>query len=396
MDSPLKTNWSVVGIAVLSGIVAALYVGKVPPALPFIRSDLNLTMVDGGYVISTFNMLGMAMAMLIGTMVDQLNRKLLIFFSFFCLSVGGLIGSLSESLTFLLFSRMIEGGGFICLAVAMPAIVIAASSEKDRSIAISLWSIFTPAGMALALICFPYLEDIFRWQGVWQLLSVLPLIMCGAVAAVFRQLPSPPPVGGNPLQLIGQTLSQKGLWLIALTFGGYTLQWVSLMVWLPTFLTGDLGYGQGTAALITAGVIAMNIPSNIIGGWCLKKGIDARYMILVGCGVMGVCVLGILLVPMDNLYRVIACFCFSLLGGLVPATMFAYTPRYAPSPGHMSASSGMLMQGSALGQFIGPPLLAGAVSLSGGDWVNALYPMLGGCLLSLVCGYYVIQGKRKG
>lgn len=393
MEEIQKTDWPVVSVAVLGGIVAALYVGKVPPALSFIQTDMGFDLVQGGYVISIFNLLGMVTAMLIGTAVDQFDRRLLILLSFGLLSFGGLVGSFSDSLSVLLLSRVIEGSGFICIAVAMPAVVIASSSAKDRPLAISLWSIFTPTGMALALIFFPYLEGTLNWRGIWQMLSFLPVLVCVAVFFLFRDIPIPIKTTRNPFELVLQTLSQKGLWLIALSFGGYVLQWVSLMVWLPTFLRVDLSFEKGEAAFLTALIIAMNIPSNIMGGWLLRKGLNARVLIIIGSLFMAAMSVAIFVLPLDAYLQVLCCFLFSLIGGGIPACLFAYTPKYAPSPSHMSASSGMLMQGSSLGQFIGPPLLAYAVSLGGGNWSNAVYPMIVGAMVTLISGWFVTKGK---
>jgi hypothetical protein len=53
-----ETRWPVVLITVASGIVAALHIGKISPALPAVRSDLGLDLVQGGLVVSMFYVLG--------------------------------------------------------------------------------------------------------------------------------------------------------------------------------------------------------------------------------------------------------------------------------------------------------------------------------------------------
>ena len=44
-----QTRWDIVALAVFAGVVAALQVGKVPPALPEIRADLDLSLVTGDF-----------------------------------------------------------------------------------------------------------------------------------------------------------------------------------------------------------------------------------------------------------------------------------------------------------------------------------------------------------
>ncbi|NVJ93383.1 MAG: MFS transporter [Methylocystaceae bacterium] len=386
-----KTQWPVVFVSALGGIVAALYVGKVPPALGLIRNDLDLDLVQSGYVMSVFNALGMILAMLVGTVIDRFNRKVLIISSFVLLSISGVIGSFADSFTLLLISRVFEGSGFISIGVAMPAVVVAVSAPQDRSLAISLWSIFTPTGMAIGLVTFPFLAEGLGWRGAWQIYAILPLLAALAAWLTFKKVSLPAKPSGNSIEIILQTLKVKGLWAIALSFGGFVLQWVSLMVWLPTFLIADMGFEKNMAALMTALIIGINIPSNIAGGWLLRQGVPARVLISLSCFCLGMSILGIFVLPLDDTTRIVCCFVFSLIGGLVPACLFAYIPTYSPSLSHLGASSGMLMQGSSTGQFVGPPLLAYVVSLSGGSWGNAVYPMLGGTLLTLLAGLYVTR-----
>jgi MFS transporter, DHA1 family, inner membrane transport protein len=52
----------------------------------------------------------------------------------------------------------------------------------------------------------------------------------------------------------------------------------------------------------------------------------------------------------------------------------------------MGAATGMLMQGSNLGQFVGPSLVAAAVAAAGGSWTGALVPLIGGAVLTMAAG----------
>lgn len=64
---------------------------------------------------------------------------------------------------------------------------------------------------------------------------------------------------------------------------------------------------------------------------------------------------------------------FSGLGGLEPASLFALAVRAAPHPRTVSTTVGWMMQGSALGQFVGPPAVAAVATLAGGwHWSPAV------------------------
>jgi MFS family permease len=78
MTTSDRTQWPIVWLTVAGGIVAALHVGKISPALPALRGDLELSLVQGGFVVSMFYVLGMTLGMVVGVMVDRLGRRALI------------------------------------------------------------------------------------------------------------------------------------------------------------------------------------------------------------------------------------------------------------------------------------------------------------------------------
>jgi CP family cyanate transporter-like MFS transporter len=70
--------------------------------------------------------------------------------------------------------------------------------------------------------------------------------------------------------------------------------------------------------------------------------------------------------------RYAAVLTFSMVGGLIPGTLFSLAVRLAPDERTVSTTVGWMQQFSSLGQFAGPPLVAWVVARSGGwqwSWV---------------------------
>jgi hypothetical protein len=126
----------------------------------------------------------------------------------------------------------------------------------------------------------------------------------------------------------------------------------------------------------------------------LRRGAPRR-LLIVGCAaLMGLSAWGIFTPSLSNETRYALCLAFSFAGGFIPASLFAGVPNHAPSPGHMGAATGMLMQGSNLGQFVGPSLVAAAVAAAGGAWTGALTPLIGGAVLTMAAG--LLAGHVEG
>ncbi len=370
-------------MAVLAGVVAAMHVGKLPPALPRIREDLGLSLVAGGFVISLFNVLGMSLSVFVGGLCDWLGRRRLVIVGFSCLAAGGALAALSHTLPPLMISRLVEGVGFIAISVSMPAVVLAAASERDRPMALSLWSVYTPTGMTLVLLSAPVALEVVGWRGIWWVIAALCPFMAYGVLWAMRQVTLPAPATGRLVGTLREAVSSPGLLLLALIFCVYAFQWVTLMVWLPTFLTESLSLDLAQASVATALVVLSNIVGCLAGGWLLRGGRSARRLVLLGGAAMGVAEIGIFLPVLGDGARIALCIAFSLLGGLIPPGLFGCVPLRAPSPRHLGAGNGMLMQGSALGQFAGAPIVAATVSAAGNDWRFALIPMLTACAVSI-------------
>ncbi|MDH3263727.1 MAG: MFS transporter, partial [Paracoccaceae bacterium] len=381
--------WSAVAVAVLAGVVAAMHIGKLPPALPLIREDLGFGLVMGGFVVSLFSVLGMTLAVFLGAMADWLGRERLVVLGFSCLVAGGALGAAAQGLPLLMLGRLVEGIGFISVSVGLPAVVFRAAARRDQPLALAIWSVFTPLGMSLAMLAAPWALAALGWRGSWWALAAVCPVIAAAVLVVMRRLGVPRGSQVRFLPLVLQALACRGFLLIALTFMAYAFQWVTLMVWLPTFLGESLGSSLESAALVTALIVLMNVPGCLLGGWLMRRGASARGLVLAGSLIMALAATGIFLPGLPGPARMVLCVAFSFFGGLIPPSLFNSVPAAAPSAHHVGAGNGMLMQGSALGQFIGAPAVAVAVAWAGGNWSAALIPMLSACALTMIAGNFV-------
>ena len=311
------TDWRTVAAALALGVVAALHIGKVPPALPEIRTEMNLDLVGGGFIVSTFNVLGMLLGLVMGRFADQIGRRKTATLGCIFFVVGGGFGALAGGLPIILASRAIEGLGFMAIAVTMPSIVAEVASKRDRSFALGLWSIFMPLGFSIALLVTPVLLSVAGWRMLWgglAALSLLSMLLLLPNLRVARQN-----AADVPHQRFSEVLGQPRLWLLSAAFGAYVFQWVTLMAWLPTFLIGTLGYSLGGASVATALVVAANVPGNLLAGVLMRSGAPPSWLITIGSTTMAIAAAGLFLgtsfAPLTGLGL---CLLFSFLGGTHP------------------------------------------------------------------------------
>ncbi|MBL8669368.1 MAG: MFS transporter [Alphaproteobacteria bacterium] len=369
---PESTSWALVLLLVGAGVVAALHVGKAPPALPPLRADLAMSLTASGWCVSLFNVIAAALGMLAGLAADRAGHRRLMLTGLGAMTAASLAGSLAPDAEWLLVSRVVEGSGFLCVVVAAPTLILAATAERDRRLALGLWSTYLPAGAALMLAGAPWLLPQLGWRGVWAgtaAASLAYLVGLALVAGRLRSAPSPTRAR-NAVGAVASTVGAPGPVLLGLCFGLYTVQWMAVIGFLPTYLAEQRGHGPAMAALVTAAVVAVNIPGNILAGWLLHRGVGRGAVIGAGACGMAVAAPFIFGGHESEAWRLAGCAMFSCLGGMVPAGVLAGVPRHAPRPELTATTNGLAVQGSNLGNLAGPPALA-AVASGAGGWTDA-------------------------
>jgi MFS family permease len=388
-----RTSWPAVCAALLAGVVAAAYVGKLPPALPALKTEFGLSLVAAGWVVSTFNTVALATAVGFGLVADRIGAFRFALAGLALLVAGGLSGAAAPSGAWLVVSRVVEGAGLLAVTVSGTALIFAAAAPGDRKLTLGIWSTYMPFGMAVAMVAAPLVIDAVGWRGLWLAVVAATVVAAAALASQRRNYPQPPPSGRTFGAIVG-ALGQRGAWWNSLVMTFYTAQWSGVMVWLPTFLVQTRGASLTTASLVAAAVVAVNVPGNLTGAWLIQRHTPRGLVVCAAAVLMGAFAVGIFAEGAPDWLRLGSCLAFSYFSGVIPAVSFAASQSYARSQSQVASLQGLMMQGSNLGQFVGPPAIAAAVSVSG-RWGDAVYVMVAAAALTFVCGLAVGRDERR-
>jgi MFS family permease len=386
------TRWSAVWAVFAGGLVCGAYVGKVPPALPLQREELGLTLVESGFIATTFNVIGMLVGMFVGVLCDRFGHKRLGLAGIAVMCLAGLLGAAAWDFPSLLASRFFEGVGFILFTVAGSALMAAAAEAADRTKAMGLWSSYMPAGGSAAILVAPLILASFGWRGWWVAMSAVAALVFVLLA---RHAPTTRYGGVSSLKLALESLAQPASVALALLFAFYVAQWTSVMIWLPTFLVEERGASAALASLLTAFMVLINVPGNLAGGWLLAHGVRRGPLILAACAVMVVTDVVMLTDAVPDALRYASCLVFSMGVGVIPACIFSGVVVHAKTPQHVGTTNGMVMQTSQAGQFVGPIVLAWLATHFGG-WGASLWAMLAFAASAAACGYAVLRIEARG
>src|SRR5688572_22420421 len=259
---------------------------KVPPALPLLRADLGLTLVESGWIQTMLYTIGAVAGVFFGVLAERSGVKRAALAGLGLMVAGGLLGALAGGYPTLLAARILEGVGFLSFVVAAAPLLTAATLPRDRATAFSIWSSYMPTGGTLALLVAPLALASFGWRSLWVVLAAYTAL-CAVLVA--RRVPAPQLGGGGigSLRLLTESLLRPGSLALCLGFICYVGQWNSLMTWLPTYVVEVRGASQGSAALLTAAYVAINIFGNQLGGVLLRAGVPRWAVMAGGAAAMG-------------------------------------------------------------------------------------------------------------
>lgn len=369
-------------LVVLAGVSAALHVGKLPPALPVLRESLGISLVQAGFMLSLVQFAGMALGLLVGLAADGWGLRRSMVTGLLVLFGASVWGGFAQDAGSLLALRAVEGFGFLLASLPGPSLIRRLVPPQRISAMLGLWGAYMPFGTAAALLGGPWVLAHAGWRFWWDLIGGLSLLMA---LALWRWVPPDlavlsPQAGGRPApepwaRRLGRTLRAPGPWLVALTFAMYSGQWLAVVGFLPS-IYAQAGISGGVGGVLTALAAAVNMGGNIVSGRLLQRGWRADSLLYIGFAAMGVGAFAAFTGLPDTVWpaplRFVAVLLFSMVGGMIPGTLFSLGVKLAPSEDTVSTTVGWMQQWSALGQFAGPPIVGWLAGRVGGwqwTWV---------------------------
>lgn len=394
--TPERTDWIAVTAVVAAGMVAAMQVGKGLIAGPLLQADLGLDLAALGWITSVFAIVGVVGGMPAGAMVAAVGDRRMLGIGMGILIVGILIGAASPNFGLLILSRVLEGSGFLLVVVAGPAILMRIVASARRDIVFALWSCFMPAGMAIAMLSGPLF---YSWQAIWWASGLVALLSLLTILASV----SPAQAGRRPVVTTGlradatTTLTSRGPVLLFALFALYSLMTFTLFSFLPILLVTRMHVSLGTAGVLSALITLANVIGNLAAGHMLSRGVGRARLIIIAATLMGASGLWIFLSQSDDAVIFALCVLFSAIGGLIPATLISTIPMLSPSPALAPMAMGLLMQGSNLGQLVGPVAVGTAIEAYG--WASGAAFIAAGalcCILLATTLDVVLRNKAQG
>jgi len=384
---------------VLAAVCTGLHIWDLPAAIPFIRDELSVTLLQAGALLGITQAAGMLGGLAVALLAELIGERRCLLAGLALVSLGSAWGAVSWSVPSLMMSRMIEGGGSLLVVVTGPGLIRRSTPQHRINTAIGWWGAFTGVATFAGLTASALILQAAPWRLLWWVMTALTLM---PVPLILARVPRDQTRGAagaaTAARRVGVTVRSPKPWIAGLIFACYTIQWMTVVGFLPTIYTGSglTGCWPGMLSAVVGGV---SVIGSIGAAPLLQRGIPARALLIGGFAAMAVTSLLTFAIhwaslPAGLIVEVACVSAFSLLGGAIPATLFRIAVDLAPPAGSAPAVIGLMQQIFNTGSVVGPALAAWLATCTGGWqstwWMTCTFAALGS-LLSLY-----LAGSRRG
>jgi MFS family permease len=387
----LPYAWVILIVVFLASVAAPLNQAKIPPLMPVIMEAFQLSLGQVGWLMSVFALTGLLLSLPVGIFLQKFGPKSLGLIALACLTLGAALGALSKDPGLLLFSRVIEGSGMGLIAVVAPAAIAMWFPSEKQGIPIGIWATWVPVGTVTVYALAPAMVAALGWQSVWWLGAIFSLLIL-MIYAIFMRLPPWMETAAHQkteasvlseITLAMKALNHKSIWMLGLVFACFTLTFMGLGTYMPTFLSEVRGYSLSQAAYISSISTVVVLVSAPLAGWISDRIGSRRLVFSIPFLVIAVMFLFPFKVVGWQIYAFMILLGF--IAGAVPTATFAAAPEMMRKPELAGLGMAVVMFGQNLGMFIGPILFGRLVENLG--WVTAGYCLIPSCILGFMIGW---------
>jgi|GEM_PF-2734935 len=392
-----RSSWPIVWTAFGAGVVATIIQFSIPPILPLLQNQHDISYTNSGLLMSLFALTTLLTAVPSGFVIQKHGVRKIGVIGLAILLLGIVFNFFSTTFFLLIIARMIQGIGFGLISVAAPSAIGQFVDHKIMSLAMGIWSTWVPVGSLLMFFVAPTIVSNFKVETLWTIIIILILIV-----AYFYLKIIPKEIeqkAEEEIEDVSETLGKTevkkelkntNIWWVAVAFASLTFSLFAFNTWIPTYLTDTTSVTLVTASWIPSVVSLFMIGSNMYAGLFLGKFRNNIMIFIVPALVTA------LLWPMFMIEQSIILYSSAILlglsGGFVPTIIFASAPLLAKSKETVGIAMSIIIVGENAGILIGPTIF-GAVRDVTGDYIMSFWLLTFSGFITLIAAYKIWKSK---
>jgi len=364
----MRGSWPLMLALWGAGLGAAMQYAKISVIYDLLGDVYPDGGVALGWLVSVVGGIGIVLGVVAAMLVARVRYRRALLGALWLGALVSLGQALLPPLPAMLALRLIEGISHLAIVVAAPTLIAQIATNAQRGLALSLWGTFF--GVAFAVMAWGG-RPLAITAGIPALFAMHALYMAGFAIYLSPRLRTLPQEGEIPTFSLSSILathraiyassriSAPGLgWLF------YTFCFVSILTVLPPYLDPAVRTAvMGSMPLVS---IAVSMTLGVI----MLRYMSAVLVVTLGFGLSMLCMIWLWAVPALPL----ACLALAGAMGLIQGASFAAVPQLNDTAVTQTQANGAMAQMGNLGNTLGTPVMALALSA----WGYLSLPILAG------------------
>lgn len=166
----------IIGSLSTSVLLASVGTSMANIVLPVVSMDFRVSFSDAKWVVLSYLIITTVMSLIVGRIGDMKGRRIILMFGSIFFIIGSLACARSSSLSFLIFSRVVQGIGGAALIVLPLAIVTKVIAKEKTGRVIGLLATMSAMGTATGPSLGGFLLSVQGWRAPFFFVAVLGFI----------------------------------------------------------------------------------------------------------------------------------------------------------------------------------------------------------------------------
>lgn len=393
-QSKTKYHWVILFMVYICMLVFAFTLQFLPPILPTIIANFQLSHTQAGLLMSLFTLPSIFLAIIAGLLSDRWGTYKVGLFSFFLVITGTLTFVLSRTFVLAGIGRTIAGAGAVTLTIVAAKILSQWFQGREVGSAMGIYNTAMPVGSIICFSTFGKLAEQSGWQMPVFITAAVGFLGLVVFLFLYRAAPILPqkeaPNKQEEKTIFSNVLHIAGLvWMSALCWLLFNAAVISFSTFAPDFFIAK-GETIGHAGFLTSLLMWGSLILSPIIGRLIDKFNSNGIFIGAGGFILAVSLVFVskttsFLPPMAVMAVAVA---------FVPTPVFSYLSKNLP-PKDLGVGFGILGMVSGMGMFFGP-YLSGMIREKTGSYETAFFFLaILSLLLTAAAVIFQLRAKKE-
>lgn len=341
----MKTDWRLIGLLFLVGLLAAAQFAKIALSLDALRAVYPGAPLP--FAVSALSVAGILFGVTAGVIVARLGARRVLLAAMCAAAALSALQATLPPFPAMMALRLAEGLTHLSMVVSAPTLMAAVATPRDKPVAMGLWGTFFGIGFAGTALVLPLLPGP---AAAFLLHAAALLVLAALLWPILPRGVARDPHRIGMLERHRQIYTSARMIAPALGFFFHTSVFLGLLTFLPRFLGAWSGAVLPLAALVGtlgAGVLARRVAPRTI----LAAAFAAATLGFVLAAVVPEAALGLWMILLFGLV------------GLLPGASFANVPALNTEGPDQARANGALAQMGNVGTALSTPIFAAAAGL---------------------------------